>query len=92
MRLQPSNMEKKNKNLIVLIIIAIIVLVVFLLWKYIPAYAPAGRQPAEETMPAAGEIIPKEDTSSAILNELQGLNVSDLNSEFQSIDAELNSL
>ena len=69
-----------KKILIALVIVVVIVIVIFVLAN---KKASAPEAPASQA---------SEDTTAAINNSLDSLNVSDLDAEFQQIDAELNSL
>lgn len=66
------------------IVIILVVLAVLIVWL-------AARSP-EPTIPADTAEILGEDTTSAINEQLESLDLGDLDAEFQQIDAELNEL
>jgi len=92
--------EKKinNKNIITLTIVGLIVILILLgVWywlaqknvipqKVTPTVAPP--QPPAAVQP----VPPKEDSVSAINQELNSIDLGNLDQEFQAIDADLNSL
>jgi hypothetical protein len=69
---------------ILTIIIVLVVLAVLVFWLATRTSAPTG--------PADTAEILGEDTTSAINEQLEGLDLGDLDAEFQQIDAELNQL
>lgn len=71
------------KKLIWIIVIIVIVIVGFLIW---------GSKSSRVSAPTGAEVVPGNDTTAAINQDLSGLDVGDLNEEFQSIDADLNQL
>ncbi len=71
------------KKLIWIIVIIVIVIVGFLIW---------GRRANRVSAPTGAEVVPGNDTTAAINQNLNSLDVGDLNQEFQSIDADLNQL
>ena len=91
--IEPSIEPKSQKNLIVLIIGVVVVLVGLGIWYWQSQekeiVAPSVNIPA---LPETISPIMKEDSTSAINQELNSVDVGDLDKEFQTIDADLNSL
>lgn len=92
--------EKKinKKNIIILVIVGLIVILILLgIWYW---WAQKSVVPQEVTPIAAPSqppavvqpVPPKEDSVSAINQELNSIDVGNLDQEFQTIDADLNSL
>lgn len=84
------NIEPKSKKYFVVLIIGVVVILVGLgIWYW---------QSQEEEIVAPSAAIPtapatvKEDSTSAINQELNSIDVGDLDKEFQAIDSDLNSL
>ena len=71
------------KKVIWIIILIVIVIVGFLIW---------GRRVSRVSAPPGADIVPGNDTTSAINQDLNSLNLGDINQEFQAIDSELNQL
>ena len=78
---------KSNKIILIVVAVVLLGLVIYFVTK---SGAPeTGLYGRESAPPPALE---GSDNSSAINQELQGVNLGDLESEFQSIDSELNNL
>lgn len=74
--------------------VVLVIVAVLLLGKGAPTPAPT-EQPApaaEGPAPEAVEPVLGEDQPSAIESQLEGINIEDLESEFQAIDQELQNL
>lgn len=100
-KIETIETEEKNnkKNIIIPVIVGLIVVLIFLgIWYWLvqkksvvpqevtPTVAPS--QPPAAVQP----VPPKEDSVSAINQELNNLDIGNLDQEFQTIDADLNSL
>jgi FtsZ-interacting cell division protein ZipA len=72
-----------------LIIILAIIIVAILVWYWWSSSSSAPQQ--QETSPTVQNPAPN-DTTSAINKELEGIDLGDLDREFQNIDSDLNSL
>ncbi len=70
-----------NKTLIAIIVLAVVVILGFWLFNK-PAQAP--------NTTGAAEVA--EDTTASINQQLDSVNVTDLNKEFEAVDTELNNL
>lgn len=87
--IEPSIEPKSKKYFIVLIIGVVVILVGLGIWYW---------QSQEEEIVTPSAAIPtapatiKEDSTSAINQELNSIDVGDLDKEFQAIDSDLNSL
>ena len=75
-----------NKNVTIIIVIVIIILVGLIMWLRSPQLSETGDAPIP-----TGELS-EEDTTSAIIQDLEGLDIDDLDAEFQQIDADLEQL
>ncbi|HXF43959.1 MAG TPA: hypothetical protein VNK70_00555 [Candidatus Paceibacterota bacterium] len=71
------------KKLFWVIIIVIVVIIGFLLW---------GNDASRVSAPTGSEVVPGNDTTGAINQDLENLELGDLNQEFETIDADLNQL
>ena len=65
-------------------VIIVIILVALAYWQF-------GDAPEEETLPESQALL-DQDTTSEILGNLEGIDLGDLDQEFQDIDAELDQL
>lgn len=76
-----------KKSLVIIIIGAIVVLAALGIW-YWKIQTPS----VPEKTSAPQQSVKKEDSTSAIDQELNSIDIGDLNAEFQTIDTDLNSL
>ncbi len=77
-----------KKMLLILVVLAIIVILGGI------AYWLSGlqsEQPAETVVPGADDVL-NQDSTSEILDNLEGIYIGDLDKEFENIDADLNQL
>ena len=78
-----------NKKILLLIVVLIVIVgVAIWLWKAGPSYAPT--LPSGNGTPIT-PVIP-DDTTSAVVEELDTLDLGDLDTEFQTIDQDLQGL
>ena len=91
--IEPSIEPKSQKNLIVLIIGVAVVLVGLGVW-YWQAQKEEIIAPSADisTVPEVAPLTAKEDSTSAINQELNSVDIGNLDKEFQAIDTDLNSL
>ena len=71
------------KRIVWIIVLIIIVIVGFFIW---------GRRANRVSAPTGANVVPGNDTTAAINQDLESLNINDLDQEFQSIDSDLNQL
>ncbi|MEK9168237.1 MAG: hypothetical protein AAB698_00335 [Patescibacteria group bacterium] len=92
--IEPSIEPKSQKNLIVLIIIGVVVVLVGLGVWYWQVQKEEIIAPSADisTVPEVAPLTAKEDSTSAINQELNSVDVGNLDKEFQAIDSDLNSL
>lgn len=83
--LNPNPGNKKSS--VIIIIGAIVVLAVLGIW-----YWKIQTPPVSEKTNEPQQSVKKEDSTSAIDQELNSIDIGDLNAEFQTIDSDLNSL
>ncbi|MEK7520818.1 MAG: hypothetical protein AAB560_01950 [Patescibacteria group bacterium] len=71
---------------------AVVVLIVAFLWLRQTQAPPSAPSLPSQTPPISPPPTAKEDSTSAINSELQALDINDLDKEFQTVDADINSL
>lgn len=87
---EPKIELKNKKNSKILIIGAAIILIGLGIWY---SQTQKGKIVAPSVnAPEAGQSITKEDSTSALNQELDSIDIGDLDKEFQTIDSDLNSL
>jgi predicted negative regulator of RcsB-dependent stress response len=92
--------EKKinKKNIIILVIVGLIAILILLaIWywwaqKSVVTQEVAPSAPPSQPAVAVQPVPPKEDSVSSINQELNGIDLGNLDQEFQAIDQDLNSL
>lgn len=81
-----------NKNLLIIVVVVVLAIVVGLLFFVMsPAPSPAPA-PAKEAGGPVVPIIEESDSTSAISQDLEGFDLGNIDQDFESINADLNSL
>jgi len=80
-----------NKNLYIIIGVVILLIIVFGVWMW-QSGTPTANAPTTTETPPGGILAQTPDTTGAINEDLKGIDLGNLDSDFQSIDSDLKSL